>query len=184
MPISIQHQQNLGQGFSATVNYNRVSDDLYWQDTSSRLLQTSQVQLPQQFVLGYMPVPWLQTNLQVQRYQTLQTDPQNPVAAPYFLEPQINLVGFKPDRAGHRPDRDRPVFALYASCRPVSDVRAQGDRMVLYPQLSLPIVHPAFFLIPKVGVSATQYGRSNNDRSRGRIRVSRASFPSSRSTPA
>ncbi len=30
--------------------------------------------------------------------------------------------------------------------------------MVLYPQLSLPIVHPAFFLIPKIGVSATQYG--------------------------
>ena len=151
----VQHQQNLGQGFSATVNYNRVSDNLYWQDTSSRLLQTSQVQLPQQFVLGYIPLPGLQTNLQVQRFQTLQTDPQNPVAVPYFLEPQINLVGFKPDLLA----TDLTVIGQYS--RFSHATRVQGDRMVLYPQLSLPIVHPAFFLIPKVGVSATQYGLSN-----------------------
>ena len=151
----VQHQQNLGQGFSATVNYNRVSDDLYWQETSSRLLQTSQVQLPQQFLLGYIPLPGLQTNLQVQRFQTLQTDPQNPVAVPYFLEPQINLVGFKPDLLA----TDLTVIGQYS--RFSHATRVQGDRMVLYPQFSLPIVHPAFFVIPKVGVSATQYGLSN-----------------------
>lgn len=151
----VQHTQNLGQGVSATVNYNRVSDSFYWQDMSSRLLQTSQVQLPQQFVLGYTPVPWLQTNMQVLRYQTLQTDPQNPVAVPYFLEPQINLVGFKPDLLG----TDLTVIGQYSRFSHATKV--QGDRMVLYPQLSLPIVHPAFFLIPKVGVSATQYGLSN-----------------------
>jgi LPS-assembly protein len=55
------------------------------------LLQTSQVQLLQNFTLGYTPVPWLQTNVQVQRFQTLQTDPANPVVVPYFLEPQVNL---------------------------------------------------------------------------------------------
>ncbi|HEX9194646.1 MAG TPA: LPS assembly protein LptD, partial [Azonexus sp.] len=151
----VQHQQNLGQGFSATVNYNRVSDNLYWQDTSSRLLQTSQVQLPQQFILGYVPLPGLQTNLQVQRFQTLQTDPQNPVAVPYYLEPQINLVGFKPDLLF----TDLTVIGQYS--RFSHATRVQGDRMVLYPQLSLPIVHPAYFVIPKIGVSATQYGLSN-----------------------
>jgi len=148
----VQHTQNLGQGVSAIVNYNRVSDSFYWQDMSSRLLQTSQVQLPQQFVLGYTPLPWLQTNMQVVRYQTLQTDPQNPVAVPYFLEPQINLVGFKPDLLG----TDLAVIGQYSHFS--SATRVQGERMVLYPQLSLPIVHPAFFLIPKIGVSATQYG--------------------------
>ena len=176
-PIMVQHQQNLGQGFSAMVNYNRVSDDLYWQDMSSRLLQTSQVQLPQQFLLGYTPAPWLQTNLQVLRYQTLQTDPQNPVAVPYFLEPQINLVGFKPDVLA----TDLAVIGQYS--RFSHATRVQGDRMVLYPQLSLPIVHPAFFVIPKVGVSATQYGLTNLT-FLVRIRVSRAFFPPSRSTPA
>jgi LPS-assembly protein len=159
----IKHQQTLGQGVSAAVNYNRVSDSFYWQDTSSRLFQTSQVQLPQQFVLAYTPVPWLQTTTQVLRYQTLQTDPKNPVLPPYFLEPQVNLVGFKPDVLG----TDLTLIGQYTrfthpdAGRLLSDVRPQGDRMVLYPQLSLPIVHPAFTFIPKIGVSATQYSLNN-----------------------
>lgn len=159
----IKHQQNLGQGASAVVNYNRVSDSFYWQDTSSRLFQTSQVQLPQQFLLSYVPVPWLQTTTQVQRFQTLQTDPKNPVLPPYFLEPQVNLVGFKPDVLG----TDLAVIGQYTrfnrpdAGRLLSDLRPQGDRMVLYPQLSLPIVHPAFTFIPKIGVSATRYSLSD-----------------------
>ncbi|MGB9493310.1 MAG: LPS-assembly protein LptD [Azonexus sp.] len=148
----VQHQQNLGQGFSAVVNYNRVSDDLYWQDTSSRLLQTSQVQLQQQLLLNYTPLPWMQTNMQVLRYQTLQTDPQNPVVVPYFLEPQINLVAVKSDVAS----TDLTVVGQYSHFS--SATRVQGDRVVVYPQVSLPIVHPAYFVIPKVGLSATQYG--------------------------
>lgn len=146
-----QHQQNLGRGFSATVNYNRVSDDFYWQDLSSRLLQTTQVQLPQQFVLGYTPAPWLQTNLQVQRFQTLQTDPSNPVAIPYFLEPQLNLIGFKPDLFG----TDFTLLGQFSKFS--STTQVQGNRLVVYPQLSLPVVHPAFNFIPKIGVHATQY---------------------------
>jgi LPS-assembly protein len=153
----VQHQQNLGQGFLATVNYNRVSDDLYWQDTSSRLLQTSQVQLPQQLQLNYTPLPWMQTNMQVLRYQTLQTDPQNPVVVPYFLEPQINLVAVKSDVAS----TDLTVVGQYS--RFSSATRVQGDRVVAYPQVSLPIVHPAYFVIPKVGLSATQYGLTDQN---------------------
>lgn len=150
-----QHQQTLGQGFSAVVNYNRVSDDFYFQDMSSRLVQTSQVQLPQQFMLNYVPTPWLQTNLQVQQFQTLQTDPSNPVAVPYFLEPQINVVGFRPDVLG----TDFTVLGQYS--RFVNPTQIQGDRLVIYPQLSLPIVHPAFNFIPKIGLHATQYQFSN-----------------------
>ena len=45
--LSAGSPANLGRrGFSATINWNGVSDDYYWQDLSSRLLQTSQVQLP------------------------------------------------------------------------------------------------------------------------------------------
>ncbi len=147
----VLHQQNLGMGFSAGINYNRVSDDFYWQDLSSRLLQTSQVQLPQQFVVGYTPIPWLQTNVQVQRFQTLQTDPSNPVAVPYFLEPQVNAVGFKPDVLG----MDFTLIGQYSKFTHPTQV--QGERLVVYPQFSLPFVHPAFNFIPKVGLHATQY---------------------------
>lgn len=162
-----RHQQNLGQGFSATVNYNRVSDNFYFQDLSSRLIQTTQVQLPQQFVLGYTPVPWLQTNLQVLQYQTLQTDPSNPVAVPYFLEPQLNMIGFKPDVLG----TDFTLQAQYT--RFINPGQVQGDRLVVYPQFSLPIVHPAFSITPKIGVSATQYQLNNQPSANDPTNISR-----------
>ena len=149
----IDHRQNFGRGLSATVNWNGVSDDYYWQDLSSRLLQTSQTQLPRQVVLGYSPVPWLQTNMQVLRYQTLQTNPSSPIARPYFLEPQLNLVGYKPNVF----KTDFSMIGQYSRFTHLDLGKVQGDRMVFYPQLSLPIVHPAFQITPKLGLHLTKY---------------------------
>lgn len=152
---SLMHSQNLGRGVSASINFNKVSDDLYRQDMSSRLLQTSQVQLPQQLALGYAPSPWLQTSMQVLRYQTLQPDPANPVVRPYFLEPQLNIVGFRPNVL----KTDLSLIGQYS--RFVNPDKVQGDRLVMYPQLALPIVHPAFQITPKIGVHMSQYSLSN-----------------------
>ncbi len=149
----IDHRQNLGQGFSALVNWNGVSDDYYWQDLTSRLMQTSQTQLPRQVQLGYSPAPWLQTNMQVLRYQTLQTDPSNPVTRPYFLEPQLNFLGYKANVF----KTDFSMVGQFTRFTHVDAGKVQGDRMVFYPQLSLPIVHPAFQITPKVGLHLTKY---------------------------
>jgi LPS-assembly protein len=151
----IRHQHNLGRGVSAAVNWNAVSDDLYWEDLSSRLLQTSQVQLPQQLTLGYSPSPWLQTNMQVLRYQTLQTDPANPVARPYFLEPQLNILGYRPNVL----KTDLAVIGQFS--RFVNPEKVEGNRFVLYPQVSLPVVHPAFQITPKMGLHITNYALEN-----------------------
>ncbi len=149
----IDHRQNLGRGFSTTVNWNGVSDDYYWQDLTSRLLQTSQTQLPRQVVFGYSPAPWLQTSMQVLRYQTLQIDPSNPIARPYFLEPQLNVLGYKANVF----KTDFTMIGQYSRFTHVDAGKVQGDRMVFYPQLSLPIVHPAFQITPKVGLHLTKY---------------------------
>lgn len=156
---SVMHQQNLGRGVSAAVNWNRVSDDFYWQDMSSALFKTSQVQLLQNVTLAYAPLPGLQSNLVYQRFQTLQTDPSSPVLPPYFMEPQMNLLGFKSDVLG----MDFGLLGQYTrftvspQSRLISAVRPEGDRAFIYPQLSLPIVDAAYTLIPKIGVQATQY---------------------------
>lgn len=156
---NIQHQHNLGNGFSGLVNWNGVSDDTYWQDFSSRLLRTSQTQLPKQLQLGYSPASWLQTSLQVLRYQTLQPDPRQPVARPYFLEPQLNVIGYKPDVLG----TDISLIGQYSRFTHLDSAKDQGDRIVFYPQVSLPILHPAFQITPKIGLHLTQYqiDRSN-----------------------
>lgn len=150
----IRHQQNLGGDFSAAINWNGVSDDRYFEDLSSRLLQTSQVQLPRQASLNYTPSPWWQASLQVLRYQTLQPDPDRPVERPYFLEPQLNLFGYKPNLMG----LDFSVLGQYSRfTHEEKAIKPTGDRAVLYPQFSLPIVSSAFQVIPKLGLHMSAY---------------------------
>jgi len=148
---NLQHTHTLGRGFSAMANWQGVSDDRYWEDMSSRLLQTSQVQLPKQLTLAYTPFSWLQTRAELLRYQTLQPDPANPVVRPYFLEPQISLVGYKPNIL----KTDLSVIGQFS--RFTHPDKVEGDRFVLYPQVSVPFVHPAFQITPKFGVHMTQY---------------------------
>lgn len=155
----IDHRHDLGRGVSASINWNGVSDDYYWQDLSSRLLQTSQTQLTRQVQVGYTPSPWLRTSLQVLRYQTLQVDPATPVTRPYFLEPQLNLIGNKPDFF----KADLTMVGQYSRFTHVDTSKDQGDRFIFYPQLSLPIVHPAFQFTPKVGVRMAKYSLDRRD---------------------
>ena len=149
--MNLQYQQLLGRGFSGTVNWNEVSDDRYWSDMSSRLLHTSQVQLQQQVALNYSPAPGFQGNLQWLRYQTLQPDPAYPVARPYFLEPQLNFTAFRPDVL----HADLGFSGQYT--RFTHPTKTNGDRVVLYPQLSVPFVTPAFQITPKLGLHMTSY---------------------------
>lgn len=147
----IEHLHDLGQNVSAQVNWNGVSDDFYWQDMSSRLLHTSQAQLRQQVQMSYAPSPWLQGSIQVLRHQTLQLDPS--IKRPYFLEPQLNIVGYKPDVL----KMDFSMIGQYSHFTHVDAGKDQGDRFVFYPQLSLPIVNPAFQITPKLGLHISQY---------------------------
>ncbi|PKO35052.1 MAG: LPS-assembly protein LptD [Betaproteobacteria bacterium HGW-Betaproteobacteria-7] len=150
----IQHQHSLGRGFSAAVNWQGVSDDTYWEDLSSGLIRTSQTQLPRHLTLGYTPYSWLQVSTQVLRYQTLQPDPENPIIQPYFLEPRVNVTAYKANVL----NTDLSMIGEYSRFTHPDTVKyPNGDRLVLYPQVSLPIVHPAFQITPKFGVHMTRY---------------------------
>lgn len=147
----VLHNHNLGRGVSAAINYNKVSDDNYWQDMSSRLLSTSQAQLAQQVALGYTPASWLSTSMQVLRYQTLQFDPTQTIDRPYFLEPQFNVLGYKANVF----KTDLSMIGQYS--RFTHPTKIQGDRVVFYPSISLPVVGPAYQLTTKLGMHMTKY---------------------------
>lgn len=150
----IEHQHNLGRGVSATLNWQGVSDDQYWEDMSSRLLKTSQTQLLRQALLGYSPTSWLSTSLEVLRYQTLQPDPATPIARPYFIEPRVNFNIYKPNLF----NADVMMTGQYSRfTHPDTVTNPNGSRLVMYPQFSLPIVHPAFQIAPKFGLHMTRY---------------------------
>jgi len=150
----VQHRHNLGRGVSASLNWQGVSDDLYWEDMSSRLLRTAQTQLMRQAVVGYAPTSWLTTSVEVLRYQTLQPDPEAPIARPYFLEPRLNFNIYKPNLFGS----DLIMTGQYSRfTHPDAKNFPNGERLVMYPQISAPIIHPAFQITPKFGVHMTRY---------------------------
>lgn len=148
---SWSHLHHLGQGLTASFNWNGVSDVNYWTDLSSRLLQTTQTQLPRQFRLSYSPKSWWSASATWLRYQTLQPDPAVPVSRPYFLEPQINFSG----RIADLYKTDFSVTGQYTQF--THPTLTEGKRTVIYPQLSLPLYYPAFSITPKIGVHASKY---------------------------
>jgi LPS-assembly protein len=151
--FSLLHTQNLSRGFSGLINYSRVSDDTYFTDLSSRITNTAQTQLRQQGMLTYSGGGWWNATANVQSYQTLQPDPNNPVTEPYRLLPQITVNARQPDL--YRTDSSF-LGQFSAFTNPTLSL-PEARRTVLYPQLAVPFVTPGWYVTPKVGVHATYY---------------------------
>jgi len=147
---AIVHNQNFGAGLTGNVNLNGVSDSNYFTDLSTRITQVSQGTLVRQGSLTYN-AGWWSANLLAQSYQTLQ-DPLAPIVPPYSRLPQLSVAAL-------RPDLPYGVnFGLNAEYVKFSHpTNVVGTRMVLYPQLSLPLQTSAFFITPKIGVHSTSY---------------------------
>ncbi|MEY2632443.1 MAG: hypothetical protein RIR00_1097 [Pseudomonadota bacterium] len=149
---SYAHQHRLGQGVTGTINWSGVSDDQYWTDLSSRLIQTSQTQMPREMRLSYFDSSnWWWGDVQTLRYQTLQTDSNNLVLKPYSLAPRINFNARLP--TGEMTE----VGMMGQFTAFTHPTLVQGQRLVLYPQFSLPLETAAFHLTPKLGLHLSEY---------------------------
>ena len=147
---SILHNQNFGAGFTGVLNLNGVSDDDYFTDLSTRIAVISQGNLLRQGALSYSG-GWWSAGLNMQRYQTLQ-DPKNPITPPYARLPQLTLNAARPDLpygAAFNLNAEHVTFS-----HPTNVI---GQRMVFYPQLSLPLQTASSYLTPKVGLHSTTY---------------------------
>ncbi|MDQ3214680.1 MAG: LPS assembly protein LptD, partial [Pseudomonadota bacterium] len=87
-------------GFAAGINYNRASDDRYFVDFGTTIVDTSQKVLPQDGYLAYNQ-PYWNTAVRVTKNQTLQDpDPLQLVAKPYERVPQVTVNGYFADWKG------------------------------------------------------------------------------------
>ena len=154
--VALQHTQTTATGFSGTVNYNRVSDNDYYTDLSSRITQTSQTQLLQQGTLTYGGGGWWTATATVQSFQTLEPDPKNPVTKPYRLLPQVTVNARQPDLFF----TDSSFYGQYTSFVHPEKALVEGQRLVLQPQISVPFVTPGWYVTPRVGVNITHYDLS------------------------
>jgi LPS-assembly protein len=149
--VSLQHNQNLGYGFSGAVNFQRVSDDNFLRDFGNRIAVTSLTILPQDVYVSY-GAGWWSALARYETWQTLQ-DPVLPVTPPYNREPQFVMNAGKQNLRGF----DLGFTGEIVNFRNPQTTQVSGDRLLLYPTLSYPIVSASSFLIPRASWHYTHY---------------------------
>ncbi len=157
--ISIVHEQTFTPQLTGSLNLNKVSDDRYFVDLSSRVSQTSTVNLPREGFLQYggsLGGAGYYVATRVQRFQTLQLDPLNPSTPPYERLPQVTFGIGKNDIAGIGD------FSLPAEYTRFSHpTLVEGQRVAMNPTFTAPIVAPGYFIKPKVGLHYAGYNLQN-----------------------
>jgi len=155
--LTVNHNYADGKAFGS-LNINKVSDNDYFRDLTSRINLTSQTHLNREGVVGYTDTWWgsgtYSASARVQQFQTLQ-DPSTPVVTPYGRAPQLLLNAVRQDFHG----LDVNVAGEYVDFSHPTQV--VGRRSTLYPSVTLPLLRPGGFVTPKIGVHATQYSLSN-----------------------
>ena len=155
---SLRHYQNLDRwlapGWSASINAQKVSDDNYFRDLSTRISNTAQTFLPRDVSLNYAS-DFGNLTARYLSFQTLQ-DPTAPITSPYRLAPQITFNA-RPNRWNGFEINTLGEFTAFEHPTLVS-----GNRWILYPSASYPITRPYGFITPKVGFHATRYDLTGN----------------------
>ena len=150
---NLSHSHSFGNGWSAGYNLEKVSDDQYFSDMSTRIINTSRVNLPQEGRVDYTGDVWKFNGL-VQKYQTL--DKTN---FPYERLPQLTLTA---DKEWDYVNTDFYSQYAYFNRNQSAPVSATGSRLVLYPSISAPFTQSYGFVTPKLGLHMTQYSLKNN----------------------
>ncbi|MFZ6675121.1 LPS-assembly protein LptD [Undibacterium sp. Xuan67W] len=147
------HQQKLLPQLDFAWNVNTASDDDYASDFSSSITKTAQRLLLRDVSLTYSG--WLgYAALRASNYQVLQ-DLTAPITRPYDRLPQLNLHAEQHDVLGFDWSVDTIVTRFW------HPTLVRGDRAVINPQISYPIVQPGFFIVPKLSINATNYHLTN-----------------------
>jgi LPS-assembly protein len=153
--LALKHTQQLPHGFSLAVNAQKVSDNDYFRDLTTRVAATSQTNLPRDVILGYHDEVWTATARAI-AYQTLQ-DPNAPVTPPYRQVPQFMVTGLKQNAwnmdwllASELTNYSHPTLV-------------NGQRLIVYPQVTLPVKRAWGYVTPKIGFHYTRYSIAAND---------------------
>jgi LPS-assembly protein len=152
--VGIKHAHQLWPGWSAAINAQKVSDDDYFRDLSTKIAATSQTNLPRDARIAYSDDLW-SFSARALAYQTLQ-DPLTPVPIPYRILPQLVASGIKENVAGF----DGGFFGELSNFRHPTLVN--GQRLILYPSLAFPLRRSYGYITPRFGYHFTRYNLQDN----------------------
>ncbi|MBX9706079.1 MAG: LPS-assembly protein LptD, partial [Gammaproteobacteria bacterium] len=150
---NLKHQQNFGNGWSAGYSLEKVSDDEYFSDLSTRIVTTSRINLPQQFNVDYADDTW-RFNAIAQKFQTL-----DKVSYPYERLPQITLNGNK-DYGDFNANLYTQLVAFDTNKN--APTKVTGSRFTIYPSISLPMNQTYGYITPKIGIHHTSYSLNDD----------------------
>ncbi|SHH55436.1 LPS-assembly protein LptD [Massilia sp. CF038] len=153
--VKSEHNQALTPRWSFGWALNGASDDNYPSDFSKSVSASAERQLLREVRTEYAGKYW-NMSLRAQNYQILQdplsvTRPELFVNRPYARLPELNFHAGRYDVGGFDWSVDSQITRFSHP-----DV-VTGNRAVLVPQLSYPIVRPGYFIRPKLMVNASAY---------------------------
>ncbi len=151
---NFNHTHSFGNGWYAGYNVEKVSDNKYFSDMSTRITSTSRVNLPQSGRIDYIGDVWRFNGL-VKKYQTL-----DETSHPYERLPQLTLTANK--ELGHV---QADFFSQYTYFDRSKDAvtAVTGSRLIVYPSISVPFTRSYGFITPKFGVHSTYYSLNDNN---------------------
>ena len=158
--VKLDHRHKFNNGWSASYNYQKVSDDTYFSDLATMIQVTSVVNLPQRANINYAGDTW-KFNALTEKYQTL-TDASN---SPYQRLPQLDLSGrkdfdsyildFKSQWAYF--DRDEKFTSTYTDAQKIT-----GSRLTLTPGITVPFTETYGYIKPKLSANVRSYNLNNS----------------------
>ena len=151
---NFSHSHSFDNSWSAGFNLEKVSDDEFFADMSTRIISTSRVNLPQEGRLDYVGDVW-RFNALVQKYQTLDN-----LSFPYQRLPQLTLTA---DKDWNYVTTNLYSEYAYFERNERAPLAATGNRLTVYPSISAPFTQPYGFVTPKLGVHGTYYNLKNNN---------------------
>jgi LPS-assembly protein len=144
--------------YAAGLSLNKVSDDDYFRDLSSRINFVAQTYLPREGFARYGGTWWdsgtWSVTARAQNFQTLQ-QPNSPVVAQYARLPQVSLSAVRPDIHGMDLNLGGEVVDFHHPSQ------VKGVRTTVTPSLSMPLVAPGGYVTPKIGFHSSTYSLSN-----------------------
>jgi LPS-assembly protein len=152
--LALQHEHQFTPAWQGRLDLNKVTDDRYFVDLSSQVRQVSVGNLQRDAFTQYggaIGDTGYTLQARLQRFQTLQ-DPLAPIVTPYHRVPQLNATATRYDIGG-RFDLTVPAEHV----RFTHDTLVAGTRFSVNPTLSMPLLAPGYFLVPKLGARYADY---------------------------
>jgi LPS-assembly protein len=155
--FGLKHTQNLANGLVGYTDYSKVSDDLYVDDLGKSLNGVVNRQFNQEVGTRYGYAGW-NILTRVQKFQTLQPDPNFTTVLPYEREPQVNAKYVRNNWSGLNVtvETDATRFT-YKGMAASSRTFKEGNRAYATTSVARPFMTPGYYLTPKVSFRTTQY---------------------------